>query len=231
MNHLDTIHERWQGFLNGLWCSIVKRLNEFLKSLKIFDIVFGFVESFGDSELNTSPFGGSKINFVSGLGELLRWLLRGLRKHIINSSAVLTAQLLRDTSKLSHSLLPVVELLLGSSILLFLFVVVVSVVECFLDELTPLIEDLFKIGDHLWVWLLLSIFGISLPLSWKLLESNVHLQAFERLFELTGELFEARVELLLLLVFADTPCLVVKPVDEWLVHLVDDGVKRCHGMS
>jgi hypothetical protein len=58
MNHLDTIHESWKGLLDGLWCSIIKGLNELLKGLEILDVIFSFVESFSNSELNASPLGG-----------------------------------------------------------------------------------------------------------------------------------------------------------------------------
>lgn len=128
-----------------------------------------------------------------------------MSEHIIHSSAVLAPELLRDAGELSHSLLPVVKLLLGASILLFLFVVVVSVVERFLDELAPFVEDLFEIGDHLRIWLLLAVPRISLPLLWEMLESDIRLQALERLFELAGELLEDGVELSLLFLFAHAP--------------------------
>ena len=205
VDHLDAVHECWKRLLDGLWCSIVQWLDEFLKSLKVLDVILSFIECLSDSELNASPLGSGQVDLVSWLGELFRWLLRCLSEHIINSSAVLAPELLRDARKLSHALLPVVKLLLGSSILLFLLVVVVGVVEGFLDELTPLVEDLLEIGDHLRIWLLLAVPCISLPFFWEVLESDIRLQALECLFELTGELLEYRVELSLLLLFADTP--------------------------
>jgi len=94
VDHLDTVHESWKGLFDGVRISIVQRLDEFLKSLKIFDVVFSLIESLSDSELDASPLGGGKINLVSWLSELLRWVLRGLSEDIVDGSAVLASQLL-----------------------------------------------------------------------------------------------------------------------------------------
>ena len=58
VDHLDTVHQSWKGVLDSLWVSVVEWLDEFLESLKILDVIFGLVESFGDSKLNGSPLGG-----------------------------------------------------------------------------------------------------------------------------------------------------------------------------
>ena len=58
MNHLDAVHQSWKGLLDGFWSAVIEWLNELLKGLEILDIVLGFVESLGDSELNASPLGG-----------------------------------------------------------------------------------------------------------------------------------------------------------------------------
>jgi len=55
VDHLDTVHQSWQSFLNALGVSFVERLNEFLEGLQVLDIVFGFVESLSDSQLNSLP--------------------------------------------------------------------------------------------------------------------------------------------------------------------------------
>ena len=59
-----------------------------------------------------------------------------------------------------------------------------------------------------------------------MLESDVGLQTLQSFFQLDSEFLKDRVELFLLLVFADAPSGVVEAVDEWLVDLVDDGVER-----
>lgn len=43
MDHLDAVHEGWEGFLDGLWSSVVEWLDELLESLKILDIVLSLV--------------------------------------------------------------------------------------------------------------------------------------------------------------------------------------------
>jgi hypothetical protein len=60
MDHLDGVHESGKNFLDGLRCSVIKRLNEFVQSLEILDVVLGFIELLSDSEVKTKPFGGSK---------------------------------------------------------------------------------------------------------------------------------------------------------------------------
>lgn len=55
VDHLDTVHEGWKGLFDGLWSAIVEWFDEFLKSLKILDVVLSLIESFSDSELNASP--------------------------------------------------------------------------------------------------------------------------------------------------------------------------------
>lgn len=55
VDHLDAVHECWQSLFDRLWSSIVKWLDELLKSLKILDIVLSLVESLSNSQLNASP--------------------------------------------------------------------------------------------------------------------------------------------------------------------------------
>jgi hypothetical protein len=56
MDHLDTVHQSWKSLFDRFWISFVKWLNEFLKSLKILNVILGFVQSLGNSKLNSSPF-------------------------------------------------------------------------------------------------------------------------------------------------------------------------------
>lgn len=51
MNHLDGVHQGGKNFLDGLRSTILKGLNEFVKSLEILDIVLGLIELLGDSEV------------------------------------------------------------------------------------------------------------------------------------------------------------------------------------
>lgn len=55
VDHLDAIHQSWQSFLDALGVSFVKRLYEFLECLQVLYIVFGFVESLSNSQLNSLP--------------------------------------------------------------------------------------------------------------------------------------------------------------------------------
>ena len=56
MDHLDTVHQSWKSLFDRFWISFVKWLNEFLKSLKILNVILGFIQSLGNSKLNSSPF-------------------------------------------------------------------------------------------------------------------------------------------------------------------------------
>jgi hypothetical protein len=64
VDHLDGVHQSGKDFLDGLRGSIVERLNEFVQSLEILDIVLGFIELLSDSEVKTKPLGGSEGNAV-----------------------------------------------------------------------------------------------------------------------------------------------------------------------
>jgi hypothetical protein len=226
VDHLDAVHQSREGFLDSLWCSIVKWFDELLKGLKVLHVVFRLIQGLCHSELNASPFGGGKVDLVSWFRELLRWCLGSLSQSIVHSSAVFTAKLLRNAGELPHSLFPEVELLLGTRIfIVFSLSIIVSAFKRPLDLLAPLVEDLLEIVDHCWIRNFGSVLGLVLPFPIELLERDVGLEALESLPELNGELLEDRVELFLLLVLADTPRLVVHPVDQRFVNLVDDGVQ------
>lgn len=94
MDHLDAVHQGRECVLDRIRGSLIEGLDELLESRKILNIVLGLVESLSDTELDASPLGGGKVNLVTGLSELLISVLRGLSKHIVDSAAVLAAELL-----------------------------------------------------------------------------------------------------------------------------------------
>jgi hypothetical protein len=51
VDHLDGIHQRWQGLNDLLRSSSVKWLYEFFKCHQVFDIVFGFIQSVSQGEI------------------------------------------------------------------------------------------------------------------------------------------------------------------------------------
>jgi len=55
VDHLDAVHQSWEGLLNGFWISIIEWLDEFLESLKILNVILGFVQSLSNSKLDSSP--------------------------------------------------------------------------------------------------------------------------------------------------------------------------------
>jgi len=229
VNHLDTVHQSWEGILDSLWVSIVEWLDEFLKGLKILDVVFSLIEGFGDSKLNGSPLGGGKVDLVSWLSSVLAWVLGSLSENIVNSSTVLASELLGDTGKLSHSLLPVVELVLGT-IILAVFLLSISALESFRDLLRPLIEDLLELIDHLIVEssVVVDILGLLLPLAVVLLKVDVVLKGLQGLSEFVSELVEDSGELLLVLIVTETP--LIMSINQWFVDLIDNGVEGSNGM-
>lgn len=88
---------------------------------------------------------------------------------------------------------------------------------------TPLVEDLLKVGDHLSRWLLGSVSGVLLP-SWvEMLEGDVGLHALESFSEFACELVEDRVELFSLLHLAVAPFVI--SVNHGLEDSVDDSVQ------
>ena len=94
MDHLNGVHQSWEGVLDSLWCAFVKGFDELLKSSKVLNVILSFIELLSNFELNTSPFRCSKINFISGFAELFSWVLAGLSKNVIDGSAVLASELL-----------------------------------------------------------------------------------------------------------------------------------------
>jgi len=98
VDHLDAVHQGRKSILDGLWGSVIKRLYELLKSGKVLDIVLCLIKGLSYPQLNASPFGGSKVDFIAGFAKLLGGILGSLSEYIIDSAAVLAAELLRDAS-------------------------------------------------------------------------------------------------------------------------------------
>jgi len=55
VDHLDTVHQSWKCLFDCFWISIIEWLNELLESLEILNVILGFIQSFGNSKLNSSP--------------------------------------------------------------------------------------------------------------------------------------------------------------------------------
>jgi len=133
VNHLDTVHQGRQRLLDGHWVTFVKRFNELLKSLQVLNIIFGFVKSFSNSKVDVSPLGGSQMQLITRCSTTVTSWLGGGIENIVHGTAVLGVELLRDTSKLAHALLPVVELDSWTGFLLVLAALGFSLLEGDLD--------------------------------------------------------------------------------------------------
>ena len=94
VDHLDTVHQSWKCLFDGLWSSFVERLDEFFECLKILNVILSFVQSFGNSKLNCSPFGSGKVDLVSWLTNLLGSALRSSGENGVDCSAILASELL-----------------------------------------------------------------------------------------------------------------------------------------
>lgn len=150
LDHLDTVHESWEGLFDVFGSSIVEWLNESLKSLQVLDVVFGLVECLCDSKLDASPLGGRKVDLVSWSSKLFSSRRGGGCQDVIDGPAVLASQLLGDTGELSHSLLPVEELLSWASVSLVSADSVCSL-EGLRDLFSPFVEDALECNDHVGV--------------------------------------------------------------------------------
>jgi hypothetical protein len=94
VDHLDTVHQSWKSLFNGLWSSFIEWLDEFFECLKILNVILGFVQSFGNSKLNCSPFGCGKVDLISWLTNLLGSALGSSGENGVDGSAVLASELL-----------------------------------------------------------------------------------------------------------------------------------------
>jgi hypothetical protein len=43
VDHLDSVHQGWEGFDDGFWSSFVKWLNELFKDSQVLDIILGLI--------------------------------------------------------------------------------------------------------------------------------------------------------------------------------------------
>jgi hypothetical protein len=151
VDHLYWVHEGRKSFLDCLRGAFVEGLDEFLKSLKVFDIVFGFVESLSDTKLDAGPLAGSKMELVLGSVCAVTGTSGSRSKDIEDLNAVLGGKLFRNAGKLSHALFPVFKFLTGSCLFVVLLLGL-SLFKSLLDFLRPLVEDLFKVVDHIGVY-------------------------------------------------------------------------------
>ena len=161
--------------------------------------------------------------------ELVLLLVAGQVEDIVDSAAVLAAELLGDLGELSHALLPVVELLDGA-VVLVVAALSVGILDVRVDLLLPLGEGLLESLDEG------DIGGAATVAKGRLLlvvergEDDVGLEGLLGLHELLGELVEGVGELLLLLRFARLPLHRVHIVDEGLVDVVDEGLQHANGV-
>ena len=88
VNHLDAIHQGGQGILYGLGGAFVKWLDELLEGRQVLDVILGFIQCLRDSQFNAAPLRGGKVNLITRLAELLRWILRSLGEDIVDSPTV-----------------------------------------------------------------------------------------------------------------------------------------------
>ena len=95
-------------------------------------------------------------------------------ENVVNGSAVLASELLRDTCELSHLLFPEVKLLSWVALVVFLLDFLSSV-KGSSDLFAPLVEKFLEIVDHLIGWCLgaVDVLGLIFPLWWVLLEVDV----------------------------------------------------------
>lgn len=231
VDHLDRVHQGWEGVLDSLWGSIVEWLDELLKSLKVLNVILSLVKSFSDLEDDVLPLVNGKIYLILGLSlGLIVWLGGGV-KNIEDSGAVLASELFGDASQLSHSLLPVKQLLHWTGVLLVLHLRLGSL-EGLLDLFVPAVKEFLKLVNHLGVdgSRVVDSLDFGVPSSVVLIQLDVVSKTLESVFEFLGELVEHLVELLLLLVITGAPLDLLEVVDQGLVDLVDDGVQRCNGV-
>ena len=179
VNHLNTVHESRKGILDGVRGSFIERLDEFLKSGEILDVILGLIESFGDSQFNGSPLGCSEVDFVS-LATAVSLIGGCLTEDIVDSAAVFASELLRDASELSHALAPVLDLVAGAR-LLVLLALRLGLFKGGLDLLRPVVEDTLEVVQHLGVQILgvLDVLDLVVVLAVVLLQNNVALDALQ----------------------------------------------------
>lgn len=231
MDHLDTVHQGRQGLLDGNWITIIKRLDELLKSLQVLNIILGFVKSLGNSQVDVAPFGGSQMQLISRCSTAVtRWLTGGI-ENIVDGTAVLRVELLRDTGKLAHALLPVFELGTWTSFLLVL-AFTLGLFNIDLDLIRPIVKDLLERGDHVRVDLLsiMDVLGLVFVFLVILFKSNTSLETLKSFLKLVSELVKDVEEFLLLFILTLVPISRLKLLNQWFEHIVNNSVHGVDGV-
>jgi hypothetical protein len=140
-----------------------------------------------------------------------------------------------DTGELSHFLFPVVDFILGSSVLV-VFGAGIRCIKSLLDGGRPLLEESLETVDHVGdlsafdVTAFEELLDLRLILLGVSLQLDVAVDGFQSFSELVGELVEDSGELLLGLVITLVPGFVRKTVDHGFEALVDAGVQSCDGV-
>ena len=140
VNHLDRVHKGWQSLLDRLGVTDVERLEVLLEGLEVLDVVLGLRKRLSDLVVDASPVGGCHVDLLVVDAELVLHLVAGLVEQVINGAAILATELFRDLGQLSHTLLPVVELLDGA-IILAKAALSISVLDVCIDFVLPSTED------------------------------------------------------------------------------------------
>ena len=156
-------------------------------------------------------------------------VLASVIEEVVDTTAVLAAELLTHLGELAHALLPVVELLYGAVVL-----VLTAHGDGFSDELVQLVlpfaenasvqQDLLNIPSG---WALAE--AISKVLS-EWLERDIALKGFVSLVELLGESLESLSELFLLVSFAHLPVIRVHLLEHGSIDVVYEGLQGSHGV-
>ena len=93
VDHLDGVHQGWQSLFDRLRIANVEWFEELLKGLQVLNVVFGFRERLSDLVVNTSPVGGCHVDLLIMDTKLILHLVTSLLEHIVDSAAVLGAEL------------------------------------------------------------------------------------------------------------------------------------------
>ena len=150
MDHFNRVHKSRKSLLDGLGCAFVEGFDELFQGLKVLDIVFGFIKSFSNSQLDAGPLASSKVKLVLGSVSAIRRTSSGCSQDVEHLDAVLRGELLRHAGKLSHALFPVFKFLTGTGFLIVLFLGL-CLFEGLLNLLRPLVEDLLEVVYHVGV--------------------------------------------------------------------------------
>lgn len=150
VDHFNRVHKSRKSLLDGLGCAFVEGFDELFQGLKVLDIVFGFIKSFSNSQLDAGPLASSKVKLVLGSVSAIRRTSSGCSQDVEHLDAVLRGELLRHAGKLSHTLFPVFKFLTGTGFLIVLFLGL-CLFEGLLNLLRPLVEDLLEVVDHVGV--------------------------------------------------------------------------------